>query len=209
MTQNSSPPLGSPMKHGASASRPSSTPSCATMGPSELSAVHIGTSTTTAFIAARAAAQSYSARRRNLTRAQVGPVSMSQQWPRTSNSVRTTACGCAGPRWSAAAAGVTWATSSTMGRLQRASATASTRVRWTSTLPIGDRGRPVSESGQPPAQRRETSAVAGGGRSALPLDASRASMMRRQAALPLAARIALFEALSADAAWARAAVRVR
>jgi hypothetical protein len=68
----------------------------------------------------------------------------------------------------------------------------------------------VSEGGQPPlADRQERWRVAGEDRSALPLDRSRASMLRRHARLPLAARIALFEAISMDAAWIRTAVRVR
>ncbi len=43
----------------------------------------------------------------------------------------------------------------------------------------------------------------------LPRDGSREQLMRREAGLPLEERIALFEALSRDAAWARSAVRVR
>lgn len=74
---------------------------------------------------------------------------------------------------------------------------------------MGDRGRPMTDGGQPPAHRRERWPDAGEYRSALPLDGSRASIMRRQARMPLDGRIALFEALSLDAAWARAAVRVR
>jgi len=74
---------------------------------------------------------------------------------------------------------------------------------------MGDRSRPVSEGGQAPVPGRERWPGAGEDRSALPLDESRASMIRRQARLPLARRIALFEALSLDAAWARAATRVR
>jgi hypothetical protein len=44
---------------------------------------------------------------------------------------------------------------------------------------------------------------------ALPRDNAREKMMSRQAALTLRERIALFESLSRDAAWARAAVRIR
>jgi hypothetical protein len=44
---------------------------------------------------------------------------------------------------------------------------------------------------------------------ALPHDNSRDLMMSREAGLPLAERIELFEALSRDAGWARNAVRTR
>ena len=44
---------------------------------------------------------------------------------------------------------------------------------------------------------------------ALPDDRCRLEMMRQTASLPLERRIALFEALSRDAAWARGAVRIR
>ena len=74
---------------------------------------------------------------------------------------------------------------------------------------MGERDQPVSEGGQAPAHGRDRCSVIGPDRPALPLDGSRAGMMRRQAELPLADRIELFEALSVDAAWARAAVRVR
>lgn len=74
---------------------------------------------------------------------------------------------------------------------------------------MGDRARPASEVGQPSAHPRKTWPGAGKERPALPMDGPRASMMRRQARLPLMARIALFEALSRDASWARAATRLR
>lgn len=74
---------------------------------------------------------------------------------------------------------------------------------------MGHRSQPASEGGQPPLHRGEGKSRAGEDGPALPLDAARAGMMRRQAALALGARITLFEALSADAAWARAAIRVR
>lgn len=74
---------------------------------------------------------------------------------------------------------------------------------------MGDHSRPVIEAGQPPARMRESWPGTGEGRSALPLDESRVTMIRRQARMSLAGRIALFEALSMDAAWARAAMRVR
>jgi hypothetical protein len=73
---------------------------------------------------------------------------------------------------------------------------------------MGDRNGLVSERGRPPVDGRPRRSDAGVC-SALPLDRSRLSMMRRQSELPLAERIALFEALSADAAWARRAVRIR
>jgi hypothetical protein len=44
---------------------------------------------------------------------------------------------------------------------------------------------------------------------ALPLDRSRLAVMERAVAMPLEDRLALFEAMSRDAAWVRAAVRVR
>lgn len=43
----------------------------------------------------------------------------------------------------------------------------------------------------------------------LPEDSAREQMMRREARLPVEARITLFEALSRDAAWAQGARRVR
>jgi hypothetical protein len=67
-------------------------------------------------------------------------------------------------------------------------------------LPMEDRSQPVNDIG-PVAHPRCPRP--------LPLDERRTQMMRRQAGLALEARIALFEALSRDAAWARQAVRVR
>jgi hypothetical protein len=69
--------------------------------------------------------------------------------------------------------------------------------------------RPVSESGPPPPALGERWPRHGGERPPLPVDGPRAQMMNRQAGLPVADRIALFEAMSRDAAWAGEAVRIR
>src|SRR5215469_2697902 len=50
---------------------------------------------------------------------------------------RTTACSCGAPRWSAAAAAVTWAMSSTTGPRRQATGTASTPARWRSSPRAG------------------------------------------------------------------------
>lgn len=55
----------------------------------------------------------------------------------------------------------------------------------------------------------ELAEAAVGRRPALPREAPRLAMMRRQAGLSLECRISLFEALSRDAAWARRAIRIR
>jgi hypothetical protein len=65
-------------------------------------------------------------------------------------------------------------------------------VRWNSIQPIADSQPADDEPG-----------------AGLPLDGSRLAVMRRTAAMSLEERLSLFEALSRDAAWARAAVRVR
>ena len=64
----------------------------------------------------------------------------------------------------------------------------------------------MEDSAKPVNRVRPAATVRG---RTLPDDPHRGRMMAREASLPLAERIALFEALSRDAAWARAAVRVR
>ena len=101
----------------------------------------------------------------------------------------------------------TWDMSLMMARLPPDSGTASTRARSISR----QRSRadsPVTETGATPAGQHETGPGIRDGR-ALPDDQARTEMMRRTAALPLRERIALFEALSRDAAWARSATRIR
>ncbi|HZU61404.1 MAG TPA: hypothetical protein VE983_10580 [Solirubrobacteraceae bacterium] len=63
----------------------------------------------------------------------------------------------------------------------------------------------MTDTGDPPAGPHEPVRDS----RALPDDEPRAEMMRRTAALPLEQRIALFEAMSRDAAWARSATRIR